>query len=155
MDLLERIALLPARVMCRLLGVPDRDVPAFAAWLDELSPIFGVMTPEQVAAADRAITELLAYVHDLTLRRRSDPDADLITALLAAQDGGDRLTTDEIDGLVANLLVGATTRPPASSGAACWSCSPILGRRPGSTPSPTCSGARWRRPCGWSRGLPG
>jgi cytochrome P450 len=57
------------RLMCRLLGVPDTDVPVFAAWLDALSPVFLVMTPEQIADATTAITELQDYVDELTTRR--------------------------------------------------------------------------------------
>jgi cytochrome P450 len=77
-DLVERFALLPTRVMCRLLGVPDGDVATFGAWLDALSPIFGVMTPEQIDAATRAIVELRAYVTELAARRQADPGPDLI-----------------------------------------------------------------------------
>jgi hypothetical protein len=94
------------RVMCRLLGVPEGDVEVFGSWADALSPVFGLMDPQQIAAAELAIGELLAYVDDLAARRRSDPGDDLITALLAVEDEGDRLTRDEMMAMVANLLVG-------------------------------------------------
>jgi cytochrome P450 len=105
-DLSGTFALLAMRVMCRLLGVPDQDVVVFGAWADALSPIFGFMTPEQIAAATAAIDELLAYVDKLATRRRADPADDLITRLLAAEDAGDKLTHDELLAMVANLLVG-------------------------------------------------
>jgi cytochrome P450 len=105
-DLVDAFALLAMRVMCRLLGVPSPDVPIFAAWADALSPIFGFMDEAQIASATDAIGALLAYVDDLVDRRRDEPATDLITALLAAEDAGDRLTHDELVAMVANLLVG-------------------------------------------------
>jgi cytochrome P450 len=68
-------ATLATRMMCRLLGVPDADVPVFAAWLNALSPVFLTMTPEQIAAATTAIKELQSYVDELTSRRSKDPGA--------------------------------------------------------------------------------
>src|SRR5882757_1638399 len=105
-DLVERFAVLPTRVMCRLLGVPDRDVATFADWLDDLSPAFFVMSPTQIAAATQAIVDLLSYVDDLASTRRDNPGPDLITALLAAEVDGKRLAHDEVVRMVANLLVG-------------------------------------------------
>ena len=43
--------MLATRMTCRLLGVPDADVPVFARWADALSPIFFIMTSEQIAPA--------------------------------------------------------------------------------------------------------
>ena len=105
-DLTDAFALHAMRVMCRLLGVPEADVGVFAGWADALSPIFGFMAPEQISAANEAIVEMLAYVEQLAQRRRTDPADDLITALIAAEDEGDRLTHDELVAMVANLLVG-------------------------------------------------
>lgn len=105
-DLIEVHALLAMRVMCRLLGVPEADVAVFGKWADDLSPIFGLMEPQQIDAATAAIGELLAYVDELAHRRRTDPGGDLITSLLAAEDAGDKLSHDELVAMVANLLVG-------------------------------------------------
>jgi cytochrome P450 len=104
-DLVVAYATLATRLMCRLLGVPDTDVPVFAAWLDALSPVFLPMTPEQIAAATTAITELQSYVDELTSRRSKDPGRDLITALLASEADGERLTHGETVAMIANLLV--------------------------------------------------
>jgi cytochrome P450 len=104
-DVVAACSTLATRLMCRLLGVPDSDVPVFARWLDDLSPVFMVMTPEQIAAASTAITELQSYVDDLTTRRSEDPGRDLITALLASEADGERLTHGETVAMIANLLV--------------------------------------------------
>ena len=104
-DLVAACSTLATRLMCRLLGIPDTDVPVFAAWLDALSPVFLVMTPEQIAAATTTITELQSYVDELTTRRSKDPGRDLITALLASEADGERLTHGETVAMIANLLV--------------------------------------------------
>jgi cytochrome P450 len=104
-DLVAACSPLGTRLMCRLLGVPDVDVSVFAQWADALSPVFYVMTPEQITDATAAITELQSYVDDLTRRRADNPGPDLITALLASESEGERLTHAETVTMIANLLV--------------------------------------------------
>jgi len=96
---------LGTRLICRLLGVPDEDQAVFTKWADALSPVFFVMTPEQITNATDAIVELQCYVDELTRRRATDPKDDLITALLAAEANGERLTHAETVTMIANLLV--------------------------------------------------
>jgi cytochrome P450 len=102
---LSAASTLGTRLICRLLGVPDSDVSEFSEWADALSPVFGVMTPEQIEAATQAIMELQRYVDELTTRRAEDPKNDLITALRAAEADGERLTHVETVTMIANLLV--------------------------------------------------
>ncbi len=105
-DLVEANAWLAMRVMCRLLGVPDADVAVFGRWADALSVTFSYMEPDQIDEATSAITELLEYVADLAEQRRASPGPDLMTALLQAETGDDRLTRSELVSMVSNLLVG-------------------------------------------------
>jgi cytochrome P450 len=105
-DLIAAFRSLSDRVMCRLLGVPEEDVAVFGAWAEALSPAFGFMDPDQIAAAQSALGELLDYVGRLVEKRHGDPRDDLITALLAAEDAGDRFDREEVVTMVANLLVG-------------------------------------------------
>ncbi len=105
-DLVAAYATLATQLMCRLIGVPDSDVPVFACWLDALSPVFGVMAPEQVADATTALAELQSYVDGLTKHRQKSPGRDLITALLESEGDGERLTHTETVAMIANLLVG-------------------------------------------------
>ncbi|BBX62990.1 cytochrome P450 hydroxylase [Mycobacterium saskatchewanense] len=104
-DLVASSAALATTLICRLLGVPDSDVDVFTEWADALSPVFYMMTPDQIADATRAITELQSYVDDLVQRRIEDPGSDLITGLLTAESDGERLTQDETVSMIANLLV--------------------------------------------------
>ncbi|MEO3761697.1 cytochrome P450 [Mycobacterium sp. B14F4] len=102
---LRAASALGTHLICRLLGVPEGDVPVFTRWADDLSPVFFVMTPEQIAAATQALVELQDYVDELTRRRSADPRDDLITSLLAAEADGDRLSHAETVAMIANLLV--------------------------------------------------
>jgi cytochrome P450 len=91
-DLVELLHDVPMYVMCALLGVPEADVPRFLEWVDALTPVFVVMTPEQIEAATTAIGALLDYTADICRRREAEPASDLISALIAAEENGDRLT---------------------------------------------------------------
>jgi len=105
-DLFAAFSLLPIRVICRLIGVPDNDVRDLVEWADALSPVFGFMTPEQVAAATAALGPFEAYVDQLLVERQSAPTEDLVTRLLVAEAEGQKLTHGEVRTMVANLIVG-------------------------------------------------
>ena len=105
-DLVAALGRVPMRVMCHLIGVPDEDVEQFGGWADDLSPIFGFMDDDQIAAATAAIGEMLRYCERLADSASRNPGPDLITALLVAEHEGDRLTHDELISMVANLIVG-------------------------------------------------
>ena len=99
---------LPARVICEMLGVPPdgqeiiiRHAPAVAGRIDP-SPMRGA---EDMAAADRAAAELTEYLEGLIESRRRAPGADLLSALMAAEEQGDRLTHDELLSTVILLLI--------------------------------------------------
>jgi cytochrome P450 len=105
-DLVAAFAGVPMHVMCALLGVPPASVPDFVAWVDALSPVFGIMDRAQIEAATAAVVQLLAYVRELVADRAEAPADDLLSSLVRAEPDGDRLTRDETVAMVANLLVG-------------------------------------------------
>lgn len=115
-DLVRAFEYVPMRVMCRLLGVPEEDVPIFAAWTDALSRTFTFMSPEQFAAATEAIDALLGYLDEVVERRRRQPRDDLISALIAAQDQGKGLSPEELRDMIANLLVGGHDTTASQTG---------------------------------------
>jgi cytochrome P450 len=114
-DLVTAFADLPISVICRLLGVPEERVADFIRFGDALSPVFGFMDAEQIAAADAAILELQVAVEAMIDDHGARGD-DLISALLghhdkdsADKDSGaddERLTRDEVVTIVGNLIVG-------------------------------------------------
>jgi cytochrome P450 len=103
---------LPVRIISELLGVPVEDHPRFAGWsarlAHSLQPGFGV-APEQARAraeaADLAREEFAVYFRELIARRRDQPQPDLLSALISAEDAGDQLTEDELIATCVLLLV--------------------------------------------------
>jgi cytochrome P450 len=61
-------------------------------------------TPELEAQAREASAEFAAYVADLAEQRRAQPGDDLVTDLVQARDGGDRLDEHELIATVVLLL---------------------------------------------------
>jgi cytochrome P450 len=110
-DLMAQIAhWLPIRVVCDLLGIPVADAGKFNIWSLTLSAKAWSMaiTPEVKQELDDCITGLREYVVDLIDKRRLNPGGDLISALVQVRDdGGGRLTEEEMVALVANIFVGS------------------------------------------------
>lgn len=80
---------LPVRVIAEMLGLPARDQERFRTWSYQLLDQFTRGThPDN--------TELFHYFSDLLEERKTDPQQDLMSALLAAEENGARLTREEI-----------------------------------------------------------
>jgi cytochrome P450 len=101
---------LPVAVICRMLGVPIEDEPQFsdasallAQGLDPFIAFTGASKgfPERMAAGKW----LRGYLADLVEQRRAAPRDDLISALIAAEEEGDQLTTEEIVATCNLLLI--------------------------------------------------
>lgn len=105
-DLIASFRDLPITVICTLIGVPDDQISDFVAYAEALSPVFGFMNPDQIAAAQAAVVGLSEGVDRMIESRRDRRGEDLISALLDAEDAGDRLTHDEVITMVGNLIVG-------------------------------------------------
>lgn len=100
-DLLQVFAFpLPITVICELLGVPSRDRDEFRAWTQAILSHGG--TPEGPGAA---ATAMASYFTALVADKRAHPTDDLLSALIAARDSGDRLTESELLGMLFLLLV--------------------------------------------------
>ncbi|WP_420624260.1 cytochrome P450 [Candidatus Poriferisodalis sp.] len=101
----------PVPVICRLLGVTDDDWGQFGRWAET---IFGLFDGDAEAVVRRlgdiaaAQAELGAYVVDLIKRRRLEPADDLLSELITVSDEGDRLSEDELIGMVEALLIAGT-----------------------------------------------
>ena len=105
-DLVDVLGDVPIRVICRLLGVPDGEVENFVTYGDALSPVFGLMDAQQIERAETAVVELTTDVERMIAARADERGDDLISALLDAEEAGDRLTHDEVVIMVGNLIVG-------------------------------------------------
>lgn len=109
-DLINTIAYpLPLTIVCEILGVPAADHPLVQVWSQALARAFDpdvLMTPEALAERNAAIPESLDYFRALVARARRDSGGtDLISALAAVEEQGDRLTEDELLGTCVTLLI--------------------------------------------------
>jgi len=96
---------LPAMVIARLLGTPPEDCERFMQWSLDIGNL--IANPAASAASVRqtqqSVLELVAYVsRTIEQRRRSTPQQDLISTLLAAGEPGSGITEEE---LLANCVM--------------------------------------------------
>ena len=104
-DLVDALAFpLPITVICHLLGVPAEDQPRFRAWGHEVAATLDPQTSgtEQSRDAELALT---GYLQDLVRKRRADPDDSILSALIAAEEDGDRLSSAELVSTALILLI--------------------------------------------------
>ncbi|GGR19765.1 cytochrome P450 family protein [Streptomyces netropsis] len=98
-DLMSAFAApLPIAVICELLGVPLIDQDRFRGWVD--AQLSG--DPERLAEAAPA---LLGYLDELVASKRANPSEDLLTDLVHASDGDDKLSAQELVSMAFLLLV--------------------------------------------------
>ncbi|MEU9099809.1 cytochrome P450 [Streptomyces sp. NPDC048361] len=101
-DLVEALAFpLPITVICELIGVPTLDRESFRRWSN--ASLASPLLDDRLTAA-KAVTEYLTH---LLAEKRTSPGDDLISALIhtADEEGGDRLSQDELLGMAWLLLV--------------------------------------------------
>jgi cytochrome P450 len=104
MDVIRDFAYpLPVIVIAEMLGVPPQDRDKFKHWSDDLGEgLEPILTPEQIRRADRSVVEIGEYFRGIIRERRKDPRDDMVSALAAAEEQGDRLNEDE---LLATLIL--------------------------------------------------
>jgi cytochrome P450 len=99
MDVIKDFAhRLPIIVICDMLGIPEEDREQFFTSSKVngrlVDPV--PLTPDEIAAANANTLETNAYFDSLFELRRRDPQDDLTTQLVQAEEAGDRLTPEEL-----------------------------------------------------------
>jgi cytochrome P450 len=104
MDLVDQFNYqLPFNVIARILGLPERDFPLIQQWSWDFARSGERIVSDEVARrGDDATRALETYFTRLVESRRSRPGEDLLSALIAAEEQGERLSHDE---LVANSIL--------------------------------------------------
>ena len=104
-DLMAELALpLPITVISEMMGVAERDRLRFHRWTSKFleAPSGGPLAMVlQLPNGYR----MRSFFERLIAERRADPQADLVTALVEAEAGGDRLSQDELLGMIFLLLL--------------------------------------------------
>lgn len=91
---------LPISVIAALVGIPRERWRWAENLVGDLTKFINPFEPWTSDQVDGAVQAFRSYVLELSDQRRRQPEDDLLTALVQAEDDGDRLTTDEV---VANV----------------------------------------------------
>jgi len=126
----------PIQMICELLGVPREDHERFGHWANGLTWLLSLelsaRMPEITAAFEGLGQYLEAFIED----RRRAPRDDLVTRLIQAEDGGDRLSPVELRSMIGALIFAGydTTRNQLGIAMVLFAEAPsqwrLLGERP-------------------------
>ncbi|UBV42498.1 cytochrome P450 [Deinococcus taeanensis] len=97
---------LPARVIMHMLGLEGDDEAKFIRWTQSVADLLAGdgHTPELMARLEADAREMSTYFRDLADELRAHPRPGLLSALAAAEDGGERLSSAELLSNAALLL---------------------------------------------------
>lgn len=97
---------LPATVICELMGVPVADQDQFHGWSADATRLLdGDIDDATTQRGLVAVMQFVGYFNELFEERRRNPGDDLVSALLAAEEEGDRLGEDELRAIVLLLFM--------------------------------------------------
>jgi cytochrome P450 len=97
-DLLDAFARpIPILVICRLLGVPADRADDLLAWSNAMVSMYQARRTREIE--DQAVTAteaFRAYILEVIAQKRRAPADDLLSQLIAAEEDGTKLSTDEL-----------------------------------------------------------
>jgi cytochrome P450 len=97
----------PSLTIATVMGAPLEDAPKLHEWSNLIQRQFdGPSLLHERESIERACAEFYEWAGALIERRKDDPSDDLISALIAAEQEGERLSDVECMNLVLNVLVG-------------------------------------------------
>jgi len=106
---------IPLRVLAKLMGLPEEDLPQLEAWVDQIESAQRSETPDEASVV---LGEMTPYLLDQITRQREAGAESLVTTLVAAEVDGESLTEIEILVFFALLVFAGndTTRNTMSGG---------------------------------------
>jgi cytochrome P450 len=97
----------PSLAIATVMGAPLADAPRLHHWSNWIQRQFdAVSMASEIEQITEAVEEFYEYARELVRARREDPNDDLISKLIAAEEEGERLSEEECINLVFNVLVG-------------------------------------------------
>jgi cytochrome P450 len=124
MDAIRDLAFpLPVLVICELLGIPEPDRERFVTGSASGGALLNPTPPTraELDTANAGTMATSAYFEALFEQRRRDPQDDLITQLVQAEEAGDRLTTEELRANVSLLFAAGHETTVNLIGNGIWS----------------------------------
>ena len=106
-DLITQFAApLPAYVIAKLMGVPEKDMPRFKILSDEFAKLLNPLSSDDdIYNGFVAKGELGKYFSDLMEIKKRDPSEDLLSKMVTDMEGGYNITVEELLTLCTLLLV--------------------------------------------------
>lgn len=103
MDLIKDFALpLPMTIITEILGVPKKDHDKFHKWSQA---VVSLTSPSPTLRVIPSVWRFIRYLRQFFKLRRRDPQDDLVSALIEAEEAGDKLNEDELLAMVFLLLI--------------------------------------------------
>jgi cytochrome P450 PksS len=103
MDLIKDYALpLPMTIITEILGVPTKDRGAFHKWSNA---VVSLTSPKPTLRVIPGVWRFIRYLRRFFKVRRRDPQDDLTSALIKAEEAGETLSEDELLAMVFLLLI--------------------------------------------------
>lgn len=103
MDLIKDFALpLPMTIITEILGVPAKDHDKFHRWSQA---VVSLTSPTPTLRVIPSVWKFLRYLRQFFKLRRRDPQDDLVSELIKAEEAGDKLNEDELLAMVFLLLI--------------------------------------------------
>jgi len=93
---------LPVTIIAEMLGIPARDRLHFYAWSKSM---LEASSQTRLLRAVPNVWSLFRYLRQVFAERRAHPQEDLATALVQAEEAGDKLNEDELLAMMILLLV--------------------------------------------------
>ncbi|HGG63151.1 MAG TPA: cytochrome P450, partial [Rhodobacteraceae bacterium] len=88
---------IPVIIIARLLGVPEDMSDQLLTWSNAMVAMYQARRTRKIEEdAAKASSEFAAFMRGYIDQRRASPADDLITHLIAAEQDGEKLTTDEL-----------------------------------------------------------
>ena len=94
---------IPVTVIAEMVGVEADEVPKFASFVDALTQGFSGITLARTLVWD--LPKAVTFVRQLIERKRRHPGDDILTALIEAEEEGEKLSEDELVAMVFLLIV--------------------------------------------------
>jgi cytochrome P450 len=107
MELIGDVAYpLPVAVFCEMLGIPQEASPRFRRWTAAVARSLDlVISEDDYDACMAEIREMEVYLGEMADQKRAHPADDVLTMLVQATDGGDRMTEGELIAQLVTLYV--------------------------------------------------
>jgi len=106
-DVISELAFtLPFDVISEMLGMPEGETQALRSWSEDIvKTLDPIITEDEIKAAVVANRAMDAHIANVISWKRENPADDLLTAMIEAEEDGDRMSRQELSDQVGLLFI--------------------------------------------------